>query len=148
MPTLFRRIADLEAQRNELQRVNTEETERRRAAEAGFSLSRLQAEQREWSERNFGPHPAWHPLLGVVEEVGELAHAFLKAEQGIRGSREELEAEAKDAVADAVIFLSDFCTCAGFNLEAIVELTWDKVKRRDWKRDPQKGGTEAEVDRG
>ena len=40
------------------------------------TLSDIQTEQLLWSERNFGNHPAWHPLLGIQEEAGELAHAF------------------------------------------------------------------------
>jgi NTP pyrophosphatase (non-canonical NTP hydrolase) len=93
--------------------------------------------------RNFGPHPAWHPLLGAVEEIGELAHSFLKAEQGIRGTKEEHEAAAKDAVADTIIYLADFCSCVGFDLEAIVDMTWDEVKRRDWKKNPNDAAEKA-----
>jgi hypothetical protein len=42
---------------------------------------------------------------GIVEELGELAHANLKSKQNIRGSQVEHEAAAKDAVGDIVVYL-------------------------------------------
>ena len=99
-------------------------------------LRKLQEEQREWSEHNFGKHPAWQPLLGAVEELGELAHAHLKESQGIRTSESHTD-NAKDAVADIVIYLADYCSTRGFDFEEIVFDTWEKVKRRDWKKDPE-----------
>lgn len=92
-----------------------------------MNLETLQAEQAEWSARNFGPHEAWQPLLGMIEEVGELAHAHLatdnllpraalyaahlavycgkiahhvlKAHQGIRGAASEHGEGALDGAA-------------------------------------------------
>jgi len=98
-------------------------------------LKKLQEEQKSWVNHNFGERPSWHPLLGVVEEVGELAHAYLKREQGIRVEEDHTE-NAKDAVADIVIYLADFCSAEGFDLQQIVQDTWDLVKQRDWKKDP------------
>lgn len=70
----------------------------------------LQTEQREWSLKNFGPHPALHPLSGMTEEIGELDDA--------------IEAwnvpEIKDALSDAVIFCADYCTCKGWDMEALL----------------------------
>ncbi len=102
-----------------------------------MEIKQLQKEQAKWSQRNFGEQPAYRPLLGVGEEVGELNHAHLKMEQGIRGSRAEHIAAAKDAVGDIVIYLADYCTRMGFDLEACVSLAWDEVKERDWKMNPQ-----------
>jgi NTP pyrophosphatase (non-canonical NTP hydrolase) len=76
------------------------------------------------------------PLLGIVEELGELAHSFLKDAQGIR-QHENHEELMKDAVADIVIFLCDFCSAKEFDLESLVLKTWDEVKQRDWKKDPE-----------
>src|SRR5688572_17945800 len=45
-----------------------------------------------WGKRNFGEQPAHRFLLGMLEELGELSHAHLKQEQGIRGTNEEHEA--------------------------------------------------------
>ena len=103
------------------------------SAEGG--LRRLQAEQVPWVKHNFGDRPSWMPLLGAVEELGELAHAHLKQAQGIRVS-ENHDEKARDAVADIVIYLADYCSSRGFDLETLVMETWDKVKLRDWKKDP------------
>jgi NTP pyrophosphatase (non-canonical NTP hydrolase) len=80
------------------------------------TMSEIQIEQRAWSERNFGTHPSWHPLLGMQEEAGELAHAYLKRAQGIRGTKEQHDAAIKDAIGDIMIYLMDFCSCLGVQL--------------------------------
>lgn len=49
-----------------------------------INLDEIQEEQRLWSRDNFGMSPTWQPILGVVEEVGELSHAYLKRSQNIR----------------------------------------------------------------
>lgn len=111
-------------------------------------LPQLQEELAPWQERNFGgkaPEPgrAYQCLLGVVEEVGELAHAQLKHEQKIRGvDAEVFEEKAKDAIGDIVVYLADYCNAQGWDLEAIVADTWDQVRRRDWASDRETGGRE------
>lgn len=87
-----------------------------------MNYEQLQKEQNEWSLRNFGPHPTWHAQLGIIEEVGELAHAHLKSVQGIRGTELDHFVAKVDAVADCVIFLSDYCTCMDWNLADEVEV--------------------------
>ena len=103
------------------------------------SLSKIQKEHIGWSLSNFGVHPAYQPLLGVGEEVGELNHAYLKAIQGIRGTPEQHHADMIDAVGDIVIYLCDFCNCMDIDLEGAVAETWAKVKKRDWKKNPESG---------
>lgn len=98
-------------------------------------LRKLQDEQRPWVQHNFGDRPSWMPLLGVMEEVGELAHAHLKKAQGIR-TNEDHDAKAADAVADIVIFLADYCSTVGIDLESVVLETWAEVRKRDWKANP------------
>lgn len=61
-----------------------------------ITLERLQTEVSEWSHRNFPGNKPHHPLLGIVEEFGELA---------ISGTLESSE----DAIADAAIYLADYC---------------------------------------
>jgi hypothetical protein len=112
---------------------------------AVLTLKTLQDEVAVWVEKNFRPQRvdlefAWRPLLGVGEELGELDHAHLKMVQGIRGDREKHIAAAKDAVGDIVVFLCDYCSAMGFDLQDIVETTWSEVKKRDWKKDPTNGG--------
>jgi NTP pyrophosphatase (non-canonical NTP hydrolase) len=104
------------------------------------TLTRIQAEQRAWVLHNFGNREAWQPLLGIQEEVGELAHAFLKRHQGIRGTREEHDAAIRDAVADIIIFLLDFSSAEGIDVREVLDETWQKVRQRDWKADTETGG--------
>ena len=102
-----------------------------------LDLKQLQREHREWLAHNVPnqlPHAA---LLGVQEEVGELSHAHLKMEQGIRGDKEKHTADKKDAIGDIVIFLSSYCNTNGFDLEECVEDAWAHVKKRDWIKDPE-----------
>jgi NTP pyrophosphatase (non-canonical NTP hydrolase) len=82
--------------------------------------------------------------MGVVEEVGELSHALLKQEQGIRGAHDEHERLAQDAVGDTIVYLADLCTRRGWDLSAIVEATWAEVSRRDWKANPATGESVVE----
>ena len=98
-----------------------------------FSLRQLQDELKPWQEHNFPDRPAYQPLLGVMEEAGELAHAHLKQEQNIRNN-ENHEANAKDAVADIVVYLADYCNARGFDFEVLLEETWLQVKQRDWRK--------------
>jgi NTP pyrophosphatase (non-canonical NTP hydrolase) len=74
--------------------------------------NRLIEERNEWVAHNFPdpkiPNPQ-ESLLGVIEEVGELAHAHLKELQNIRGTSETLQAEAKDAIGDATVYLWGVC---------------------------------------
>lgn len=74
------------------------------------------------------------PLLKAQDSVGRLAHALLKQKQGIRGTKEEHEAKAKDAVGDIVIFLLDVCNRRGWSFAEIVAETWAEVRKRDWTK--------------
>lgn len=81
-------------------------------------LKQFQIEQGKWADHNFGSdRPARHPLLGEVEEIGELAHAYLKNAQGIR-KNEDHRANAQDAIADIIIYLADFCNIEGLYFKA------------------------------
>lgn len=103
------------------------------------ALHRFQAEVSAWSQRNFPDGKPHQPLLGVGEESGELMHAHLKAEQGIRGTVDEHHAAKIDAVGDIVIYLADYCARNGLTLGGAVEKTWAKVGQRDWRTDPTGG---------
>lgn len=60
----------------------------------------LQEEQRPWVLHNFGEGHPHQPMLGMLEELGELLDSF--SEWNVT--------EIKDALADAVIFCADYCT--------------------------------------
>lgn len=103
-----------------------------------IGLHDIQQDQRRWQEHNFPGRESWVPLLGVVEELGEIAHAYIKKHQGIR-IQEDHTAKLKDGAADLVIFLCDFASSMGFDLEEEVRRTWAVVKQRDWKANPVTG---------
>ncbi len=106
-----------------------------------ISLRQLQSEVGEWSYDNFGLQQSYRPLLGIGEELGELNHAHLKREQGIRGKQDYREAQM-DAIGDLVIYLCDYCAKEGIDLSDAVASTWAIVQTRDWKRFPRNGLTE------
>lgn len=106
------------------------------------SLRILQIEHRRWLEHNFPQQTREQVMLGMVEEMGELAHHLLKREQGIRGEGVDHDGEIRDACADLVIFMCGLADLEGFDLmEAILE-AWDTVRRRDWVMYPTDGVSE------
>lgn len=112
-----------------------------------INLRGIQEEQKQWSKRNFPDSTHIEPLMGMVEEIGELFHAELKRRQGIRGTEEEHIEAAKDAVGDVVIYMMDYCTKRGWDLEEIIAETWLQVQTRDWVNNPKSGaGEQKELD--
>lgn len=104
-----------------------------------MNLQTFQAEVGEWSRRNFPNNLPHHPLLGVGEEVGELMHAHLKSDQGIRGTAEEHFLAKVDAVGDIMIYLADYCERNGISMLNAVNFAWSEVRERDWKKNQQDG---------
>lgn len=107
-----------------------------------LTFRQLQQEQAPWAKHNFPNNLNYHQLLGLVEEVGELAHAHLKMDQNIRGTKEEHMAEAKDAIGDIIVFLSGYCNLMGIDFQDAVETAWNTVKQRDFVKFPRNGRTE------
>lgn len=115
----------------------------------------IQKQVGEWSRQNFGDQISKQtlaelgsiaPLLGIVEEVGELTHAVLKRHQGIRGFDDDkvYEEARDDAIGDILIYLCDFCSREGVDVQHALESTWNGiVAKRDWKKDKD-GGTGSE----
>jgi NTP pyrophosphatase (non-canonical NTP hydrolase) len=111
------------------------------------SINAIQKQQSDWSNYNFPLRPGHSrdvddPLLGMMEEMGELSHAILKKKQGIRGTPEQHEAAAKDAVADLFVFMLDLATRRGWTLGDVIVDTWADVRTRDWIKFPKNGRTE------
>lgn len=111
-----------------------------------LTFRQLQKEQAEWVKSSFGeesrdPTKFWYPVFGAMEELGELVRAELKHDQGIRGfdDEEKYRAAIEDAVADVIIFLSDYCSVRNLDLQQIMETTWNQVKQRKWTERPQTG---------
>jgi NTP pyrophosphatase (non-canonical NTP hydrolase) len=101
--------------------------------------STLQNELHTWRQQNFPRADSAQQLLGVVEEVGELAHAVLKQQQGIRGDDETHEAEVLDAIGDIQIFLAGFCSYRGIDMYYAYEHAAKHVMTRDWITYPHNG---------
>ena len=95
-----------------------------------LDITGLQQQQKKWMDKNFPDAKKYQCLLGVVEEVGELSHAHLKMEQGIRDVSVD---DVKDAIGDIVIFLCGYCNTNGYDLWSCVADAWDEVSKRDWR---------------
>lgn len=99
------------------------------------SLEVLLTEHRRWAEHNFGAAPTWQALAGVQEEVGELAHAFLKRAQGVRVGGKWIgyrETQIADAVGDTFLYLAEFCRLEGISMIQCIRLAWKEIKQRRW----------------
>lgn len=62
--------------------------------------------------------------LGMVEEVGELAHAILFDDTK----------EIDDAIADLLVYTLDCCGRNNKSAEGLLKAVWAKVKQRDWQK--------------
>lgn len=75
----------------------------------GLNWAQLIEERNVWVAHNFPGDAmetrAHQSSVGVIEELGELAHSWLKEEQAIRGTPEEHQAAGKDAVGDLIVYL-------------------------------------------
>lgn len=105
----------------------------------GGSLAAVQREMPAWQAYNFPGRPAYQPLLGMVEEIGELAHAWLKRAQGIRGTSEEHTAAIEDAIVDALVYSVDLACEEHIDLDVAMAKVWAKVRARDWRKFPKHG---------
>lgn len=85
-------------------------------------FKQLQEEHKEWAIRNFGKQDIEDYCLGLIEEVGELAHSVLKRKQGIRNN-EHHDAMIRDAVGDITIYLVGYCNCAGIDMQAAYNMS-------------------------
>lgn len=109
------------------------------------SLREIQNEIAEWSRKNFGDNVSARTgqwlysdcaLLGIVEEVGELAHVNLKSHQGIRGydDPKKYKEERDDAISDILVYLCDYAFREGVDLQECLNKVWAKVQKRDWEK--------------
>lgn len=103
-----------------------------------IDIKQLQAEHKEWEEKNFGKQPPTTGFMGMVEEIGELAHAMLKSQQKIR-MNENHSAKIIDAVGDIFVYMMGFCNASDLDLETVIMNVWSKVKLRNWKINPETG---------
>jgi NTP pyrophosphatase (non-canonical NTP hydrolase) len=105
------------------------------------SLDMFQVQVCKWAKKNFPGEEIHHLVYGMMEELGELVHAHLKAEVGIRGTKKEHLAEAKDAVGDLLVFMAEYCFLMGISMHDALWDTWGEVQKRDWQKYPHDGRT-------
>lgn len=85
-----------------------------------------------WQRAYFGRPSIRVLALGVVEEVGELAHAIVKHEQGVRGLGQEkaFKAAAADAIGDIWIWAAQAVSACevkwGVRAEGLVVVRGDR----------------------
>lgn len=96
---------------------------------SGDVISEIQSEMVGWLSKNFPDQSFWHPLLGMVEEVGELSHHVLKREQKVRND-EDHDSEIVDALGDIIIYMINFSVSQNINLSEAIRTTWSMVRKR------------------
>jgi NTP pyrophosphatase (non-canonical NTP hydrolase) len=92
-----------------------------------------------WSDHNWPGRAPKDVLCCVVEELGELMRAQSKGDQGIRGTPEHWEAEARKEYGDVLIGLLDYARNRGWDTVHVLKERWGQVRVRDWKRFPGNG---------
>jgi NTP pyrophosphatase (non-canonical NTP hydrolase) len=78
--------------------------------------------------------------IPTFEIIGKLCHAQLKMEQGIRGDRIE---HLKMLISLLQTIYSRLCTICwerNIDFDYCIEVTWNKVKNRDWNKNKINGG--------
>ena len=99
-----------------------------------LTFNQLQDRAVSYSKRNFGEHygSGYRNLIGVMEELGELAHAQLKGEQNIKHTQEEILLMKIDAVGDILIFLANYCDSQGLAMGDCVLSALNEIEKRDF----------------
>ena len=105
-----------------------------------MTFKELQKNHSVWAAKNFPFAATWEPLVGAMEELGELSHAHLKCHQGIR-TNEDHKAKKADAVGDIILYLAHYCSMAGIDMQTAVEMVWSEVSKRDWIANPENGSS-------
>lgn len=87
-----------------------------------LTLEEIFSELAKWEPANFGP---WEdvalqhrPGIGMIEELGEMAHAHLKHEEQIRMNESHME-NLQDAIGDFSIFMLSFAGRNQLDIEEI-----------------------------
>ncbi len=70
----------------------------------------IQKEMVSWQAHNFPGRESWMPLMGLGEEIGELA------------SSKKLE-EIYDAIGDCCIYIADYCNAMGYDMQEIKKMS-------------------------
>ena len=76
------------------------------------------------------------PMLRMIIALGRVAHACLKKAEGIR-SHEDHDETMRIGLQDLLYAADSRAARRGFDLESEALKTWERVKQRDWKADPE-----------
>lgn len=107
-----------------------------------MNLTKTQQKLSAWLKHNFPETNSDQQLKGVMEELGELCHADLKAHQGIRGyTPEKAKDEIMDAVGDIIIYLINYCNTKDISFKDSLDMAYSTVMKRDWIKNPTNGKT-------
>jgi NTP pyrophosphatase (non-canonical NTP hydrolase) len=68
----------------------------------------------------------YHALHGMAGEIGEIHSLYQKAYQG----HEFAEEHVKKEFGDLLWFIAEYCTACGWELEEIMQMNIDKLKKR------------------
>lgn len=68
----------------------------------------------------------YHALHGMVGEIGEIHSIYQKIYQGHYDDIKHVKKE----VGDLLWFVAEFCTAKGWNLEDVMELNIEKLRKR------------------
>ena len=104
-----------------------------------LNIGDISAEVAEWTTEKFGEHtPSYLSLIKAVEELGELAGAYIRRIESRDGRDYATQAEINDGVADVVITLMVFCAREGIDFNSTLLDTWQKVRPRNFevKKEP------------
>lgn len=117
-----------------------------------MSIELRQKELHNWQIDNFGKNDddSDRVFQGIVEELGEMAHAILKYKQHIRQfhlltecnyqeEKRKLRALVADAFGDIVVFGIQLMTEYEIDAEEAVKTTIETVLKRDWKANSESG---------
>lgn len=91
----------------------------------GQRLAEIQREQGAWALSNFGVQQLHRMALGLIEELGEVAEAWML------DSKEKLF----DGIGDVGIYMLNYCNIAGWELSRLYEMR--QPRDRDAARMPQ-----------
>lgn len=85
--------------------------------------------------------------LGMMEELGEMAHHILKGIQGIRGGVNGInKPEVGDGFGDMIVFGQQLLSVLKMDSEKEVEKVIESVLKRDWINNPSGENIDKKVD--
>lgn len=80
------------------------------------------------------------PTVTMTRTLGVIAHYILKLQQNIRQDRAPQNREiARSALEDYVRLVEWKAATFAISLEEATEQTWNEVKKRNWKKNPNTG---------